>query len=104
MALEDAGTLANALARPGVHEEDPNRFSSLQLRDTSSKWQAHHQKRIAKITVFSGRGGNFRRPTANCATQVLGEWLIYAVLWWTGSVARMRWIFAYDAHLALIRV
>jgi 2-polyprenyl-6-methoxyphenol hydroxylase-like FAD-dependent oxidoreductase len=53
MALEDAGTLANALARLGVNKDDPNRFSSLQLCDTPSKWQAHRQKRIAKITAFS---------------------------------------------------
>jgi hypothetical protein len=53
--LEQActGLLANALARLVVDKEGLNRFSSFQLRDTSSKWQAHHQKRVAKITAFS---------------------------------------------------
>jgi hypothetical protein len=104
MALEDTGTLANALTRLGIGKEDPDRLSSLQLRNTPGKWQAHRQKRIVKIIACPAWGGNIRRPTTNCVMQVLGEWLIWAVLWWTGSVERMRWIFAYDIHLALIRV
>jgi 2-polyprenyl-6-methoxyphenol hydroxylase-like FAD-dependent oxidoreductase len=99
MALEDAGTLANAL---GLSLEERPVISSVEVRESLRKWQTHRQERVAKITAFSARGGDMRRPTANVVQQVLREWTMWAVFWWAGSVERMKWIYKYDIHDALL--
>lgn len=98
MALEDAGTLANALA---LSVEDSPGISSAQVRETLHKWQTHRQERIKEITAFSSQGGDMRRPTANIVQQVLKEWAMRAIFWWARSVERMKWIYSYDIHDAL---
>jgi hypothetical protein len=67
MALEDASTFANALARLGVDKEDSNHISSLQLPGTPSKWQADRQKkelRRSPHSLFEAGTSGDQRPIA----------------------------------------
>jgi 2-polyprenyl-6-methoxyphenol hydroxylase-like FAD-dependent oxidoreductase len=97
MALEDAGTLAKALALS--LKDSPNDWNVRHL-ETLSQWQTHRQERIAKIAELSARGGNMRRATTSVWQQVLRDWTLWMVFRWAGSAERMKWIYLYKVEEA----
>jgi 2-polyprenyl-6-methoxyphenol hydroxylase-like FAD-dependent oxidoreductase len=95
MALEDAGTLANALALS--LNDSPNDWNSRHL-ETLGHWQTHRQGRIAKIAEFSARGGDMRKATTSVWQQVLRDWTLWMVFRWAGSAERLKWIYSYKVE------
>lgn len=67
MALEDASTFANALARLGV--------SSSPVRPANGRPTAK-KKELRRSPHSLFEAGNIRGPTTDCVIQVLREWLI----------------------------
>src|ERR1700722_14815282 len=104
MALEDTGTLANALTRFGCRQGGSQSLLEFPAPQYARQMAGPPSKKDREDHRILCLRREHQEPTTNCVMQVLREWLIWAVLWWTGSVERMRWIVAYDAHLALIRV
>jgi 2-polyprenyl-6-methoxyphenol hydroxylase-like FAD-dependent oxidoreductase len=100
MALEDAETLAYALAE--IH--GPDRKSRTveeqhaKLSQCITGWNAHRHERIAKVMQFTTKNGDMRKSTEHYYEQAAKEWLMWASFKWMGQEGGARWLYEYNCE------
>jgi 2-polyprenyl-6-methoxyphenol hydroxylase-like FAD-dependent oxidoreductase len=100
MALEDAETLAYALAE--IHGPDRKARTATEQDEKLAKcimgWDKHRHERISKVLDFTTKNGNMRKSSNHFYEQAAKEWLLWAVFKWMGPEGGARWLYTYAAE------
>lgn len=95
MAMEDAQTLAYALARCATPANNQSQA------DVLSKWERQRLARIRDVYAFTRRGGDSRKSSAGWVSSSIKEWGMWAVFMWWGPSGGLGWLYSYRAESIL---